>query len=1633
MGSKTDHTPRRRGRRLKRVLLGLVVLVVALAALGPTIAGPIARPFVEGAVNDQIKGHATIDSLGLSWLGAQQASVTLDDPDGGRVAEVTVRAERGLLGLALGSRKLGLVYVRGEAAIVRDADGSTNLQRAIEARFAKPDTGATPGEPAKLPRSLAASVVLDGLRVTYQDAALGAQTGGRIGAVRLGALSGSIDFAVAKPLGISIKGPIATGRDLAGLAESGAVDLRVQVTDLTDETGLLTIDAVRAEVALALTAPAIELALHAGLADGVVSRTGETRVTISTAELSTLVPAIAEALAAQPGVRLAQLPTLTLAVEGLRVPTGGDLRTASAGVRLTTSAIAGSIDLPTGETTTASAFGIEPLDLAIEAASLAETLTITGGTRATIGGASAGEVSIDLAVGGLLDEAGALRPGMPGSIAGGLRVEGFSTPILQPFVAAIGAAMPAGLRLDLPQDLGPTLDLALSAKSHTDSSGDYDIDLALDAAQAEVDAAIVIQGQRIASRGEGVRARVATLAPILDRVAAAHGVRVNGGGGVTLQASEFAIDLAKLGGPTGPDLRGTRISMDLAVTDAVGKMQLAGDDTLRDYRLERFALGIGTDDLAGEVRVTSDAAGRLNGKPFAAMKTDITLAGLLDGAGAPRTTALPSLRGEVRVEGVEVDTIDKVFGSLYREAGIVLVQDIGPRADLVLLAASNPGAGPDATDIDLTFRSSKIDITAPLTATPDRVRTRQPIVLVDRGAGSSLARLLRGRAPVDLQPAGALRISVGGLDVPFGAGGVGGVRPDQVAASVSATLTDFAVDIPLTGVDGQPMEPGRVGVPSLAASVTATPGSAPTVVVDGQFVQADQPFTLALRSTLHGLFLDAPADAADPMSVVSVGTLTPETTLTLAALPATLARLVPPGMAMLGGKPMDVVLLMRDTMGRTFDVTATTAPSPNLAGVTQFGLDLRGEGLSTLVRGRLDAKHIRLFKAEGWVGVTPRVAGHLTDLLAAEAPVKPALTSPARIGFTLDEQFELPLAPGYKPDLAAIAGVLRATVTLDAALAAITLPAAEGAQAMVIPPLSISGLSVAAKLPGQALGEAGGEASATIAGRVLQADGSAVLGLAGEASATLKGGKPSGAMPVSLALNDVDGMWVDRVLGKPALVAGSVGEKFGITLSGDIDRVRSRVAQEAAFSLAVRSPRITTDGPISFAFNKQAMYLHKSLTLTWRMGPLWANTYALGAKAGAPAPAFAFAEQTPVRLELRRLGLAMSEGVGLFKPGVFIVDATATVPDLAATLSDGRAMRVGGLELRLGRGPTPDQLGFALNIPRMKIGDTPEVTPEKSRITGRVASYTDEAGNLTPDAARLDLTGGIAPIPTEVIDAFARQNGLLRDALGPTVDFDIDAKGFSKLGGTLVAKAHTPLATAEISGRVSEGLFVVDPQASRIEIREITPELTKRFQKALPVVATLEKSREDEPAVVTFETPLELPIDGNMDRLNGKVTLDIGTARFGTADLFQRVLAIAQQKTAGEVGRRMPPLKITMADGLVSYESYALPFGEFKIESQGFINLSSKPRGIGGDKPLPAGQLQVLTFVPAGAFAAEAIPGLANLPLPVIGNLARLPIRTDGLIAKPSNNIAVDLVGKEAVNELVQPGKLLENLLGGDK
>ncbi len=138
----------KRAGRVKRILgwsaLTLVVLAGGVIALAPTIAGSLAPGMAPGFLKDKLPGTVSVGKAELSWFGDQVITgVTLREPskDGtGKVIarDVSVRVPAGLLGVLTGGRDFGRVTIEvPEIALVRGADGVTNLERALG--LVKPD------------------------------------------------------------------------------------------------------------------------------------------------------------------------------------------------------------------------------------------------------------------------------------------------------------------------------------------------------------------------------------------------------------------------------------------------------------------------------------------------------------------------------------------------------------------------------------------------------------------------------------------------------------------------------------------------------------------------------------------------------------------------------------------------------------------------------------------------------------------------------------------------------------------------------------------------------------------------------------------------------------------------------------------------------------------------------------------------------------------------------------------------------------------------------------------------------------------------------------------------------------------------------------------------------------------------------------------------------------------------------------------------------------------------------------------------------------------------------------------------------------------------------------------------------
>jgi hypothetical protein len=175
--------------------------------------------------------------------------------------------------------------------------------------------------------------------------------------------------------------------------------------------------------------------------------------------------------------------------------------------------------------------------------------------------------------------------------------------------------------------------------------------------------------------------------------------------------------------------------------------------------------------------------------------------------------------------------------------------------------------------------------------------------------------------------------------------------------------------------------------------------------------------------------------------------------------------------------------------------------------------------------------------------------------------------------------------------------------------------------------------------------------------------------------------------------------------------------------------------------------------------------------------------------------------------------------------------------------------------------------------------------------------------------------------------------------------------------------------------------------------------------------------------------------------MNMLVNFDPGEGRFATSGVFNELLKAVAIRDQGQVGKRLEAIEITVKDGLASYKTWRVPIGEFTVETEGWINLSTRSVVVPspyGDIRLEPRHMDVITWVPFGALSDSAmgklnlgIGGALNKITPgAIDALAKIPFRTRGLLDSPSTAPDAELVAKNLVKQ-IKPEEAIGNILDG--
>lgn len=1679
---------RRRLRIILSVLGGLVALGVVLLALAPTIAGSVGRGYVESAINSEIPGSVRIGRLSLSWRGPQEVGeVVLLDPAGGQVSTVTVRATAGLWGLLMGRRDLGTVRVTGGADLIVGEDGKTNLERAVAGKGTKGSKPTVKGSGAgtmKLPAGIGGKLVIDGLDIAYTDPRLALPGQKRGGTIVLPRVNGEASFEAGKPLeGFlsfeAISGPSrADAKSPVGSAEakwtiSGLIDAQGVVTPSSStveasaeikDLSVPVADAVlaqrgrldamlgptlgvkltatgagndlRADLVAASPRASLNLGLRYTPTEIESVRTGT--IKMETGGLAVLAPGVFTESPQAGGGTLAvdQWPRAELTVGSLRVPLAGgapDWATASGKVTIRAGDAAGRIAVGGGDDGAPRIIAVKmkPLTAVVESKGLASGMQLAVADTIEVDGHQAGDLSVDLKATNLVTAGPAGAPGVidpsAAMLDGVATLSGFDTRAAQPFVQALGVR--------LPQDVGPEVDIELTAAGRIDpesSLPETTVELRVTGAMATATAEVEVENGIAKTMGDGIKVESRNAGPLVSRLAVKSGVRIQGAMPVRLSATDVKVDLARAlrksaGGKNaaragvaaqGPDLRGAGGALTLWIGQATGAAPLTPGGPARPFRLAESTVTLDTTNIAQGVNLRTKLAGDLDGKPAGTIDATVAILGLLDPSGAVAASPAGPVRGRVSARGVSTALLQSVLPQVDA-ARVNLPTDLGLAVDLAVAISQRQGS-PQVSDIEVTVKSDRLTVGGMLNYEAGVLRSgEKPLAAALRGPGPLLSRWLP--TGMEAMPGGSATASIAGLSMP--------VRPaaDPLGAVGRVEVAFRAVTIKPR--DGEPLEIG-----SSVFTVESTGKGPLKVGVDGSFKQGPQAFGAKGSVQIDGLLGAGPGGT----KVLTPGSVVPRGSITISDAPVTLLAFSPAGAQGANSSRKDLIAMLGQSLGPKVTIGLNLAPAQGAAS-TDLRLTAAAAGGSLDLGAVITPKQIVLRDSKGELSLTPAGVGSVLAYFAPDWQPRPGLKAPAKMPFTLTGLTVPRDAAGW-PDLAR-AGSVAWTASVPGRLSVTNLGAYLDSPDA---PSAVDGLAMSGSVPvGALMGGGAGDLKATLSGGLVGADGK-TGSLTGDFGAKIQGGRAQGPATASLKVKGLDTRWADALAGKPGAATGLLGPSADVDVSVSAEVVsvpaNGKAGTQASYDLgqglvtaSLASPTFSTSAPAVVKILADRFELNKAMVVKATVSPQWANSFLLGAGAamdGPPEPSSAsFTEPTQITINLPVLVVARGEGP--MKPGVFSTRAIVDSPKVSMILGDGPAAFV-GVHADVSGGEKPGVLGFSM---RMAEAGTPAEKADPGappaagsvRFAGGLYGVCDDAGRPTFDAARITATGKAPEFNTAVLDAMAGQGGLLLELLGPRVSLDVDLGGFSRETGKIGVKAVSSRASASLKGTMQHGVLVASEPATA-ELKEVTKELGARLSQGLPLIGVFEKRPEDGPATLKA-TGLRAPINHDLTQFDGDLLLDFGTARFQTSGAFSSILKVVGAKGAGEVGRKLAPLDIKVRSGVISYDRYTLPLGEFTVQTQGTVDLVNR-------------RIDFVTFIPLGALTDEAAgmfsTGLGRLlggAVPMIEQATMIPWRTRGPMDNPTTTPEVGLFLQNAGQSLLTPGsdliKGIRDLFGG--
>jgi hypothetical protein len=279
-----------------------------------------------------------------------------------------------------------------------------------------------------------------------------------------------------------------------------------------------------------------------------------------------------------------------------------------------------------------------------------------------------------------------------------------------------------------------------------------------------------------------------------------------------------------------------------------------------------------------------------------------------------------------------------------------------------------------------------------------------------------------------------------------------------------------------------------------------------------------------------------------------------------------------------------------------------------------------------------------------------------------------------------------------------------------------------------------------------------------------------------------------------------------------------------------------------------------------------------------------------------------------------------------------------------------------------------------------------------------------------------DIVVYLKSAPTGALDQVLQMNGLLYQALGPTLDLNATAV-YNRGEGTLSVDLSSTNAQTSFQASLSENALTLKESATAT--LRLTPGLSEALMRDVnPLFLT---SLESKTPVVLRVSPknFSYPVPFSLDRLKvGSAMLDMGRVRARTGKSLQSLLSLLKSpKTGGEINMWFTPVSFSVDNGVLSTGRMdALLADSIHICTWGDVDLLRD--NLNMYLGLPAETIQ-------NAFGIQNLPRNYVLKIPIRGSTKDPEIDTSAASSKIASMAAAQQIPKIGGT----PGKIFGGFL----